>query len=73
MKRGFLKTFEIIFLEKTFKIWMGVIHGRGQYTSKYGTVLADKEQVCAVSFRTLLNAYSNTFNKTIDSEAQVKL
>jgi hypothetical protein len=38
MKRGFLKTFEIFFLEKTFKIWVGVIHGRGQYMSKYGTL-----------------------------------
>jgi hypothetical protein len=32
MKRGFLKTFEIFFLEKTFKILVGVIHGRVQYT-----------------------------------------
>jgi hypothetical protein len=40
MKRGFLKTFEIFFLEKTFKIWVGVIHVQGQYTSKYGICCA---------------------------------
>jgi hypothetical protein len=44
MKRGFLKTFDFFFffLEKTFKIWVGVIHGPGQYTSKYG--IAPREQ-----------------------------